>query len=109
MRKPDCTCWQDPAKRDDKEHRVDAIGSAIQASIQQAVTDLQLCTGACTYVAASAVAGIVFWAAFVQRGDGKTPTAEQIAAAELEIITMSRERLEGARFRDMPTASGSVH
>lgn len=109
MRKPDCKCWQDPKLRHDKELRVDAIGSAIQASIQQAVADLQLCPETCAYVAGSAMAGIVFWVAYVQRGDGKPPTTEQLAQAEVEVIASSRERLNGARSRDVPTTTGSIH
>ncbi len=110
--KPECKCWQDPMERIDKELRVDGIGKAIQISVDQAVRDLNICTEACPYVAGAVVAGLVFWVAYIKRADGNEPTNDQLAEAEAEIITFSRERLGGSRNLDvdkLPAESKSVH
>ncbi len=110
--KPKCECWDSADSAAARELQVDGLGQAFQHSVDMAVRDLNLCTSACPYVAGAVVAGMVFWVAYMLRGDGETPTPEQVAAAELEVITLARARLEGVRNLDLdlrPAASDARH
>jgi hypothetical protein len=110
--KPDCDCWKDPEMRVEKELKIDAIGRAIQISVGQVIKDLNICNAATAYIGGSVVAGIVYMVAYLQRGDGESPTGEHLAKAELEILQCSRERLEGARNLDidnLPAVSDVKH
>lgn len=99
--KPECSCWKDPQIAAGREQQVDGMAHAIQISVDQAARDLNLCDAASSYVGGAVMAGIVFWVAYMRRGDGEAPTTEQVAAAEAEVIALSRARLEGARMQDM--------
>lgn len=110
--KPRCMCWDEPETRHRRELEVDGLGLAFQHSVDMAVRDLNMCSDACPYVAGAVVAGMVFWVAYMLRGDGQTPTDEQVAAAEVTVLTMARQRLEGARMLDLdkrPAASDTKH
>ena len=99
--KPKCSCWEDPQMRAMREQQVDGLGTAIQASVMQACMQMGICDLASTYVAGSVFAAIVYWVAYTQRGDQQDPTLEQIAAAAEQVVKMGKERLEGARWKDL--------
>ncbi len=99
--KPKCDCWQDPDMAQQRELQIDGLGQAIQHAVDMAVREMNICAPATPYVAGSVVAGIVFWVAYMLRGDGSVPTGEQVAKAELEVLLHSRERLDKAsQIRD---------